>query len=151
MYFKKINSLWGKFGVRPAAFLAELRESSEARKRRWLYGLSGASMATVFAFWLMYMNVIVPVVPSVEPSVAPGADVVRAPAVPAEEREGTDVWKTFTAGVRVVAEELGGAARRVKELFSHTIGAPKEIRIENATERNFILDTLPQVSPASLP
>lgn len=146
-----MNQTWRARGARLAAFVAELRESSEARKRRWLYGLSGTSMAIVLALWVVYMNAIVPAVPPAESPAAPGAGVVRAPSAPAKEGEETGVWKTFTAGVRVVADELGAAAKRVKELFGRTIGAPKEIQVENAAERNFILDTLPSVPPAPLP
>ncbi len=110
-------------------FFERIRNEEEHVRRRWLFILSGTSMAVVVALWIFYINIIVGR-PAGEEETAAVASA-KNPGFP----------QIFGAGIRVVTNE----ARR-------QLGASHEITFEKS-EENFQLppEKLPPVTPTPLP
>ncbi len=72
-------------------FIKKLRESDEHTKRRWLFLISGVSMAVIVFFWMEYFASIVG--PAAQPQ-------------PEEQNSGQGFafWETFKAGLGIISE-----------------------------------------------
>lgn len=92
-------------------FLRKIQEGDEAAKRRWLVASSLVAMALVVFVWLNYFNALV------QPAGTPP---------PPDGVQGLTFWQTFKAGLKIVAQGIGG---EIKSLWG-AVRAPKSYNIQ---------------------
>ncbi len=93
-------------------FIKELRESDERTKRRWLFLVSGVSMAVIVFFWIKYFALLVG--PASQPQ-------------PEEQNSGQSFafWETFKAGLGMISENAGKTLNSIM----NTVRQPKSYDI----------------------
>jgi hypothetical protein len=117
-------------------FIVKIQNSDESVRTRWLFVLSGTSMAIVVALWIGYINLIV--------------TPPTAPAAAAAEDENPGFADIMRAGATVIKGALAEKSSAYTRYIRMKIGQKNTVTIEGS-ERNFILDELEPVPPASLP
>ncbi len=80
-------------------FLVKLQNSSEQTKKRWLIGLSAASMILIIIFWLSFLNSAIDRVATPQP----------------EEISGIGFWQVFKTGLTTIG---GSMKENAGNLFS---------------------------------
>ena len=80
-------------------FLVKLQNSSEQTKKRWLIGLSAASMILIIIFWLTFLSSTINQVAAPQP----------------EEILGIGFWQVFKTGLTTIG---GSMKENAGDLFS---------------------------------
>lgn len=117
-------------------FVRKLQNSSDNTKKIWLTILSGLTMAIVLAFWMMYVNLSIPRVSSVTPSLPSQQEKVLAKKV---EDEAPGFFAIFSAGLKVIFDQI-----------KERLAASKDIVVENL-ERNFVVEGVEPIPSTKLP
>lgn len=92
--------------------IRNLQRAPEAKKKRWLVAGSAATMVTVIALWVVYLNLTVP---------NPAGEAAAATATstaPAEKSPSDSVWTTFTRGLSSLTQEFGNTWSDAKDKMS---------------------------------
>lgn len=110
-------------------FLSELRASSEARKRRWLIGLSSISMLMVVSVWAVYLSSIIETVNIAETNDRPKQDndffAIMARGTATVSRELASFFLKKAETTHEIIIETGGGDYQVDDLPAIL---PREIR-----------------------
>lgn len=110
-------------------FIAELRASDEARKKRYLIMGSAVTMSAVILLWIGYLNI----------SVQNIGNTARADDAP--EMQKNDFWGTMKRGSAILYSQIA-------DLIRNGINQKKEINID--TEENFQSGELAPIMPQKI-
>ncbi|HEY4523964.1 MAG TPA: hypothetical protein VJK04_03790 [Candidatus Paceibacterota bacterium] len=110
-------------------FIAELRTSGEARKKRYLVIGSAITMSVVVFLWMGYLNINVQNV----------SDTERTDAAP--EIQKNDFWETMKRGSAILYDQIA-------DLIGKGINQKKEIIID--TKENFQSGELAPITPQEI-
>ncbi len=116
-------------------FFQQIRESEDRIRMRWMFLLSGVSMALVLGLWVGYLNLIVTPVSSLQA------------AAPTPE---PSLRQIFAAGLSTIFGQMSESGAGMAEAAKKLLGGNKTITV-TPEERNFVLETLPPVPQTPLP
>ena len=113
--------------------MRRLRNAEEPVRRRWMFILSGATMAIVVGFWVLSLNLT----------------LIRPDATPATA-EKPGVGTIFSAGLATVSHRITIGARQTLDFLAQRLGQKRDITVRKA-EQDFTLDRLAPVPRTPLP
>lgn len=114
------------------SFFADLQEKDEQAKKKWLIGLTSASMLIILVLWIISLN-----------------STLKTLSGPEDERSKTGFGATLSQGLKVVGGEIGKNLSEISDKLQSYIATTNSVTIQ-PVNLNFSNDIEP-VTPKKFP
>ena len=107
-------------------FIEKLQKSNEATKKKWLIILTVLAMIVVIGFWLAYLNLTIPKMPTKEVAMQ-------------TDQQKSGFFTIFKAGVDSVFSQIKERTKNAFNFFKEKAETERDVYVEKKSQ-NFILE-----------